>query len=269
MRPTPYDDLNQIAAAVLERLHAVLGTNLGGLYLFGSAAVGAFETGVSDVDVLSVTIDALSDAEFGSLSAMHDALARDYPAWDDRIETKYLSAAGLRAFRSVPARMAAISPGEPFAWEEAGPGRVMVWYDVQENGITLFGPAPSAFIPQISEAEFVDCVRKHLNEWPQWLEELPRRTGSQSYAVLTMCRAIYACRSGKQLSKRQAGLWVQQQLPQWTDLIQTALDWRLNSSGPVQRDAGERELASVKAFVAFAGRATAVPGAIVCGEGGG
>ncbi|MEP6871868.1 MAG: aminoglycoside adenylyltransferase domain-containing protein [Anaerolineaceae bacterium] len=252
MHATAYDDVNQITAELLLRMQGVLGRNLGGLYLFGSAAVGAFEPGVSDVDLLAVTIDSLSDAEFEGLHTMHDGLACDFPSWDDRIEAKYLSAAGLRTFRSVPARMAAISPGEPFTWEDAGAGRVMIWYDVQESDITLIGPPPSVFIDRISEAEFVECVRGHLDEWPQWIEELPCRTGSQSYAVLTVCRAIYACRSRKQLSKTQAGRWAQQELPQWADLIETALDWRLAASGRVQYDVPDETLARVKAFVRFA-----------------
>ena len=255
MLPTPYDDVNEIAAEVLVRLQTVLGSNLGGLYLFGSAAVGAFDRGVSDIDLLAVTLDALSDTQFEGLRAMHNALALDFPSWDDRIEAKYLSAAGLGAFRTASARMAAISPGEPFDWGEAGPGQVMIWYDVRQNGITLFGPPTSAFIDRVSEAEFVECVRGHLDEWPQWIEELPRRTGAQSYTVLTMCRAIYACRSGKQLSKTEAGLWAQQELPEWADIIQTALDWRQTASGRIQNDAAEQTLARIKAFVAFAKQA--------------
>ena len=70
-----------------------------------------------------------------------------------------------------------------------------------------------------------------------------------------MCRAIYACRSGKQLSKTEAGLWAQQELPEWADIIQTALDWRQTASGRIQNDADEQTLARIKAFVAFAKQA--------------
>jgi len=253
MYPTIYDDVNRITAELVVRVQAVLGAHLGGMYLFGSAAAGAFEPGVSDVDLLVATTSAASEAEFRALLAMHDTLARDFPAWDDRIEAKYLSLAALRTIRTVPARMAAISPGEPFAWEEAGPERAVIWYDVQQNGMTLCGPETDTFIDQFSEADFVECVRRHLQEWPRYLAELPSRTGSQSYAVLTMCRAIYACRTGKQVSKGQAARWAQEQFPEWADLIETALEWRSTASGHFQHDADAQTLRRIEAFVAFAG----------------
>ena len=48
----------------------------------------------------------------------------------------------------------------------------------------------------------------------------------QAYAILTMCRALYVHRTGEQASKRQAARWAREELPQWADLIQSALAWR-------------------------------------------
>lgn len=256
MEPTAYKGVNSVAAALLGRLAGLLGSNLGGLYLFGSAAAGAFEDGVSDVDLLAVTLDGLTAVQFANLQAMHGALAREYPAWDDRIEVLYVSAAGLMAFRTQAPAIAAISPGEPFHWRGAEFGRLMNWYDAQENGVALFGPPPSTFIPTISEAEFVESVRGDLANWPAWFEDLPGRTGTQSYVVLTMCRAIYACRTGQQSSKTQAGVWARRELPEWADLIRTALEWRRTGSRRAQGDADERTLARIRAFVEYAKQAS-------------
>jgi len=49
--------------------------------------------------------------------------------------------------------------------------------------------------------------------------------GARSYAMLTMCRALYTNTHGKQASKRQAVLWAKTYLPQWAPLIQQSLDW--------------------------------------------
>jgi hypothetical protein len=53
-----------------------------------------------------------------------------------------------------------------------------------------------------------------------------RHPGAQSYAVLTMCRALYAHANGEQASKKEAAMWAQQRLPQWGPLIRWAWDWR-------------------------------------------
>jgi predicted acyl esterase len=44
---------------------------------------------------------------------------------------------------------------------------------------------------------------------------------SQAYAILTMCRALYASKNGE-----QAALWAQKDFPEWSSLIQNALLWR-------------------------------------------
>jgi hypothetical protein len=41
-----------------------------------------------------------------------------------------------------------------------------------------------------------------------------------------MCRALYAYKNAEQVSKRQAALWVAQELPQWSGLIENAFLWR-------------------------------------------
>ena len=252
MQPTRYPEVNEIVGELLSLLQAVLGDNLRGLYLFGSAAVGAFERDVSDVDLLAVTAAFVCDREFGALQTMHQRVAQEYPRWDDRVEILHASAQGLSTFRNRVVKVAAISPGEPFHWRDAEPGRLANWYDVQQNGVTLFGPPPRVFIASISEAEFVESVRGDLEQWPHWLEEVPPRTGAQSYVVLTMCRALSVCRFGKQLSKLQAGLWAKDELPEWADIIETALGWRRTSSGGVQESVDERTLARIGAFVQFA-----------------
>jgi hypothetical protein len=54
---------------------------------------------------------------------------------------------------------------------------------------------------------------------------MPQRK-SQAYTILTMCRALYACANGRQVSKRQAAEWAADRYPAWAPLIQNALIWR-------------------------------------------
>src|SRR5260370_35623173 len=53
-----------------------------------------------------------------------------------------------------------------------------------------------------------------------------RTRKQQAYAVLTMCRVLYASRNGEQASKKQAASWAEKELPAWSQLIQNALIWR-------------------------------------------
>jgi hypothetical protein len=181
---------------------------------------------VSDIDLLVATASDIDDKEFSELQQMHNDFVDKHPSWNDRIEIAYLSVTALQTFKSQMSQIGLISPGEPFQLKEAGKHYLLNWYVVQEKGKTLFGPSPKIVIDPISKEEFIQVVQEHVQEWTGWVYEMHHRK-AQAYAILTMCRALYACHYGEQVSKRQAALWAQQELPQWASLIQNALLWRV------------------------------------------
>src|SRR3990172_11921883 len=225
MQETPYADINRLLESLLSRIRHVLQERLVGLYVYGSLTTGDFDPGSSDIDLLAATASDVSDTEFDALRAMHLEFARDNPAWEDRIEVAYLSASALKTFRTERSPMAGISPGEPFHMTEAGSEWLMNWYVVREKGVALFGPPAEALVAPISREEFAGCVRDYVAEWGDRIRDVRDRKG-QAYAILTMCRALHLHRTAEQASKRQAALWAQEELPQWSGLIQSALVWR-------------------------------------------
>ena len=195
------------------------------MYLYGSLTMADFDLDNSDIDLLAATLSDLTDTEFEDLQKMHRDLARDNKAWDDRIEVAYLSVTALRTFRVQSSNMAVISLGEPFHVREAGEDWLQNWYLVRERSVALFGPPAKAIIPPITQDEFVQAVRDYAAEVGEKIIDLRDRKG-QAYAILTMCRALYTHKHGEQASKRQAALWAQEEMPEWSRLIQSALDWR-------------------------------------------
>jgi predicted nucleotidyltransferase len=160
--------------------------SLVGLYVYGSLVTGDFDKDRSDIDLLAVVDTDLDGDTFGRLERMHARLVEDHPAWKDRIEVAYVPAPAV--------------------------------------GINLYGPLPDALIPEISQSEFVEAVREQAVAWKEWVYRM-RTPGAQSYAVLTMCRALYAHAHGTQASKQQAALWAAERLPEWEALIQQSVAW--------------------------------------------
>ena len=226
MLHTPYTDINRLLQSFLSHIQQVLQEELVGLYLYGSLTTGDFDPDSSDIDLLAVTSSQITAPVFDALSAMHRDLARDNPEWEDRIDVVYLPVAALAAFRSEKNPIV-ISPGEPFHVREGEALRdwLQNWYIVRENGLALFGPPPKAVIPAITQDEFVEAVRRYAAEVSGWIGHEPNRKG-QAYAILTLCRALHVHRTGKTASKRQAALWVQEEFPEWSRLVQSALTWR-------------------------------------------
>ncbi|HZQ49572.1 MAG TPA: aminoglycoside adenylyltransferase domain-containing protein [Candidatus Dormibacteraeota bacterium] len=218
-------EVNGIFGELVARLRALLKERLVAVYLFGSATIGAYEPGVSDIDVVAVLDGDPTDEDVSALRAMHEQLAGDAPSWNDRIEVDYLSARALAEFRGEPRPAARISPGEPFHRIQIDRRWVLDWYQVQTSGVTLFGPPPAELIPAIGQAEFVTAVRDHLREWPEWVsgESDPGRI---AHAVFTFCRSLRACTLGDFVSKKEAAIWAADELPDFRAVIEDALAWR-------------------------------------------
>ena len=223
--PTPYADINQLLELLLSGIQKILGEKLIGLYLYGSLVIGDFDPNISDIDLVAALSSDIDDKEFGALQKMHDDFAKKYKEWDDRIEVCYISVAALHAVRSRTSQIANISPGEPFHRRESSIEWLTDWYVVREKGITLFGPSPKTIIEPISKDEFIRSVKANAKAWRVWINDMHNRK-SQAYAILTLCRALYAYKNGEQVSKKQAALWAEQELPEWSKLIQNALLWR-------------------------------------------
>jgi predicted nucleotidyltransferase len=193
--------------------------SLVGLYVYGSLVTGDFDKDRSDIDLLAVVDSEVDGDTFDRLDRMHTRFVENHPAWEDRIEVAYVPAGALWNFRIGTGQIAVISPGEAFHLKAAGKDLLINWYMVRGAGVTLCGPPPRALIPEISQPEFVEAVREHAEWWIERVCEM-RTPVAQSYAVLTMCRALYSHTHGRQTSKKQAASWARTYLPQWAPLIQ-------------------------------------------------
>ena len=105
------ETLKQLTSA----LHNHLGSDLHGLYLFGSLAAGAFYPGKSDLDLMAIVAAEVEEGQqLESLRSLHDAFVSERPAWVERVEVAYVDRGVLRTFGDRPSgRIAVINPGEP------------------------------------------------------------------------------------------------------------------------------------------------------------
>ena len=225
MKPTKYPQVNELISTLSSQMQEILGKKLIGLYLDGSLVMGDFDIDISDIDLTAVLESNIDDGEFEALKKMHDELVLDHKERNDRIEVCYISLEALNSTRTKVMPIVNISPGEPFHRIETRKEWLMNWYLVREKSVTIFGPNPKFIIEPISKEEFLQNVQEHVKSWEDWIETMRNRY-AQAYAILTICRALYAYKNGDQVSKKQAALWVQKELPAWAELIQNALVWR-------------------------------------------
>ncbi len=244
---TPEPAVDSLLVSIREAIVTVTGSSLVGLYLFGSLATGDFDAGVSDIDLIAVLGDSPGERLVPHLSRMHADLAQANPEWDDRIEVIYISTRGLANCRTDTTTIAVISSGEPFHVVQAGRDWILNWYPARENGVRLLGPPIDSLIPPIPSAEYTGQVRRSLVGFTNRIpDDAP--PGWQAYAILTMCRGLYAIRFGERLSKRAAASWALHEFPHWADLIRRALGWRQRQWDRDGRD-GAATVSETRSFV--------------------
>ena len=251
MRRDP--EVERVLSRLLAGHRGVLGPALVGSYVFGSVVSGDYESGISDVDTVAVLRASPTNRQLAGLRVLHREIVEEMPGWDDRVECAYVSVEALEGYRSGSYPAARISPGERFHAIELDPSWVLDWYPLRAVGEALWGPPPATLVPPITEAEYVDAVRRHLLGW-RWTDEGASRR-SQAYAILTMCRGLRTVRTGELVSKREAARWGCEVLPEHAELIGAALAWRAEPrtepkmEGASTIDATLRFLADVRRLV--------------------
>jgi hypothetical protein len=112
---------------------------------------------------------------------------------------------------------------------------VLNWYGVCKQGEVLHGPPPLELGPALSEADYRRVVSAQLAIWQDevrepWPGYVPAARG---YAVVTICRALYALETGGQTTKEAAAAWAAGRFPEWAEFVRESLaDHRADPSGP-------------------------------------
>jgi len=225
--PTPHHDVNELLSILLVRTQATLGDRLVGLYLFGSIATADFDRESSDIDFLAATAGELDDREVERLRLMHEEIAANGGPWGARVEGAYVSLSALRRYDPAYRQPFLSGQDTPFGVTELGADWVINRHILREKGVVLYGPSPATLIDPVSHEQLIDAVRDELRGSWSWFLEAPQRLRPrryQAFAVLTLCRALYALDRGQLASKAQAALWAKGALgPEWVTLIDRAL----------------------------------------------
>lgn len=251
MHWTKYPDIDALVDQLVRSLQGVLGSDLKGVYLFGSLVGGDFDEKTSDIDLLAVVREVISESQLKYLKKAHQHFVHEHSEWADRVEVAYVSIRGIRKFKTTTSKIARISPGEPLHFREMDINWLIDWHMVQNQGVTVLGPPPKEYIPHISDAEYLQFVRKMLPMFVKSAQEA-RHKGAQSYVVMSFCRNLYALKFGKQTSKFAGSHWVAKTYPEWSDFITQAIKWhgmkdKSNSSDTQQQTIKFADFATTEA----------------------
>ena len=169
------------------------------LWAHGSLALGDYQPGRSDLDLVALTETAPRPDQRTALERMHRALERAEPL-AGKLHCSYIVAGE----QGDPAR-------EHLTWAHrkllARPVTPVTRRELLAGGLTLLGPAPAAELPPVSDAELAAFIRADLGGYWHEHTALPgiwRDDIWVDLGLLTFARAAVTLATGELISKREA-----------------------------------------------------------------
>jgi hypothetical protein len=195
---------------VVERLREPLGSELHAVVLGGSAALGAYEPGRSDLDVIAVCASPLPETLARDLARALSHRALPCPA--RRLELVVMTRAAAAGDPRASAFELDLNTGADEA-DHVGldpAAEAAHWFVVDRSiararGRALFGPAPRDVLAPVPRGEVLVALGDSL-DW----HAIHESTSPNS--VLNACRAWRWTRTGRWTSKRAAAEWARERM---------------------------------------------------------
>ncbi|PYC76278.1 nucleotidyltransferase [Streptomyces tateyamensis] len=191
------DETEWLVARFVAGLRALLPVRA--VWAHGSLALGDYQPGRSDLDLLALLERAPDPAERERLTALHRELERASPL-----------ALELHCSYLLPDRLA--DPAlDHLTWAHrellARPVSEVTRRELQLGARTVYGPPPAGLLPGVTDEELARAVRASLMDF--WRPALPRwhlwlRDDWVDLGLYTLARATATLRTGELLTKGQA-----------------------------------------------------------------
>ena len=169
------------------------------LWAHGSLALGDFQPGRSDLDLIALIRAAPTAAQRGELQRMHEALPSQEPL-AEKLHCSYVIETELD---DAGRNHLTWAHGELFD----RPVTPVTRRELCLGGRTLLGPAPATLVPPVTDGELNDFIRADLRDYwyphtaraDVWLTDIWVDLG-----LLTFARATVTLADGRLITKREA-----------------------------------------------------------------
>ena len=235
----------------LGRLDRALPGRIEGFYIVGSASLGAFRAGRSDIDFVAVVDRPLEPAELRALQraarrSWTMAVCRDgvlCHQWPLVCNGIYVTGEDLTRSSLRVSPIAAHVAGQ-FSTHAGFDANPVTWQVLRRHGIVVRGPHPTSLSVYVDDRELRAWTRENLNDyWQRWIETVSRRAWppinpafrrGAAWGVLGASRLHYTVATGEVISKEAAGRYALERFgTRWRAVIEEALAyWSRSPGGP-------------------------------------
>ena len=207
-----------------------------GLYVYGSATLGDYQVGRSDLDFVAFSCQNLNQDELLRLAGIHNRLNQQFP--HSKLNGLYLDWSNL----GKPARQSSPGPGYfngrmlPATREEMN---LITWFQLKNNALSLLGPDPQRLPFKVNAEDMLTELHGNLAAyWEPWLLRHQSWYRPQywllvffgqkvEWSVLGISRLYYTFKTGAITSKSGAGKYCLEVLPEeYHQILREALNIR-------------------------------------------
>lgn len=246
---TPFPELNELLTTFVARVQSILGTNLVGVYLTGSFALGGGDA-ASDCDFLVVTTGSVGGKHERALRELHEELPAWPGYWAYNLEGSYAPKPDLRTLALLGRAWLYVNRGSrEMEWSAHCNAEDVRWV-LRERPLILDGEAPREFACDVPAIALQKQMRPQIEAF---LDDLLTWTSfeiswTQRYAVEAASRMLYTLEHGAVISKQDALRWATEALPvDWRSLIdQVRRDRFVQWNDPPRPGSVDRSLAFVE-----------------------
>ena len=242
--------MEQLLTSCTNQSIELLGDNLAGIYLHGSAAMGCFNPAKSDVDLITVVREPVPPAVRRAYMDMVIKLHSAGPA--KGIEMSVVTEAACKPFAwptpfelhwsRMHADWYARDPEDYIRKMRGTDGDLAAHFTVlRGRGVCLWGAAIEDVFAPVPRACYVDSI------WEDVCGAEDEIAENAVYLTLNLARVLAYLEDGEVLSKREGGAWALERLPEvWHPLIRSALDAYGGAEGePFDADLARRYAAEM------------------------
>ena len=225
----------------------IIGEKLTGIYLHGSLVMGCFNPDKSDIDLIIVIEESISDDQKMKFMERVVVLNQQAPAKGLEMSIvlrKYcnsfvyptpfelhFSPAHLKWFRDAP---------QDYVQNMKGDDKDLAAHFtiIRQYGVTLYGEEIEKVFAEVPRQNYMDSIWEDVQSAKEEIQEEPM------YITLNLCRVLAFCRNGLYLSKQEGARWAMEHLSaEYTPIISEALTCYQTNRDMVIEEEGGRAFA--------------------------
>jgi hypothetical protein len=199
------EEASRFAETLAASCAGALGRTVVGVILHGSLTLDDYVPGRSDVDLLVVVDDPLTDAQ---VAALTQTVERQRPRAPGRVDLRVVTRQVASSPTPAPPMelYIEITPGSGLQVERRHPGErdlVVEFSMCRAHGRSLLGAAPAELIGELPDRWVLAVGDAQLADW-EVIGDDPKHA---ELTVLTTCRIWRLADEGRHCSKTAAGQW--------------------------------------------------------------